>query len=282
MTRFRTAHLSALCMLPLLGAPIADALSAGRCAHEAPKTLALDLDGVKTVAFEIGAQALTLRPAAHSAAAVTSRACASSPAMLQQLSFGQRREGDTLIVSATRNRKLPLMDENDRYAHLVVNASLPADLAIRLRVGAGEASIDGFTSVQAEVGAGKLSVRNTDGPLSVRLGAGDIDAERIGSLQVISLGAGEMTVRDLRGDARIGRIGPGELRIEQATGDVRIEAIGTGGVRARAIDGNITVGRVGAGGLDARDVRGDLTVERVGLGSVDHRNIGGRVRIAND
>jgi DUF4097 and DUF4098 domain-containing protein YvlB len=282
MTRFHAAHRAIACIMLLSSVPMLAASAAERCAHEAPKTLVLDLAGVKTVAFEIGAQSLTLRPATSSAGAISARACASSPAMLKQLSLTQRREGTVLVVSAKRDRTLPLMDENDRYAHLAVNASLPGNLDIRLQAGAGEADIQGFAAVQADVGAGELTVRDVAGTLAVRLGAGDIKADRIGDLRVSALGAGEMTVRNLRGDARIGRVGPGALHIEQATGNLHIDAIGTGGVRAMSIGGNVTVGRVGAGGLDASNVGGDLTVGHVGLGSVDHRNIAGRVRIASD
>ncbi len=281
MTRFNAARRSMLCLLLASGLPVA-AAAAERCAHEAPKTLALDLAGVKTVAFEIGAQALTLRPSTGSAGTISARACASSPAMLEQLSLTQRREGAVLVVSATRERRWPLMDDNHRYAHLAVNATLPASLDIRLQAGAGEADLEGFASVQAEVGAGELTVRNVAGTLAVRLGAGDVRAERIGDLRISTLGAGEMTVRDLRGNARIGKIGTGALRIEQATGDLQIDTIGTGGARAIGIGGNVTVGRVGAGGLEARNVGGDLTVGHVGLGSVDHHDIAGRIRIASD
>jgi hypothetical protein len=166
MTRSRRAALALLaCTLPL------SAFAAERCAHEAPRSLPIDLDGVKTVVFDIGAQTLSVAPAGNGPASVSARACASSPSMLPQLQFTQARQGDKLVVTARRERSTPLWDSNDRYAHLIVNARLPADLMVQVRVGAGEAVVDGFRAVTADVGSGELTARNVRGrstPMSVR------------------------------------------------------------------------------------------------------------------
>ena len=139
MTRSRRAALALLaCTLPL------SAFAAERCAHEAPRTLPIDLDGVKTVVFDIGAQTLSVAPAGTGPASVSARACASSPSLLPQLQFTQARQGDKLVVTASRERSMPLWDNNDRYARLIVDARLPADLMVQVRVGAGEAVVDGF------------------------------------------------------------------------------------------------------------------------------------------
>lgn len=272
----RTALLLLACALPM------SAFAADRCAHEAPRNLPVDLDGVKTVVFDIGAQTLSVTPATRGAASLTARACASSPSMLSQLLFTQTRRGDKLIVTVSRNRSMPLWDSNDRYASLIVNARLPADLMIQVRVGAGDAVVDGFRSVTADVGSGELRARNVQETFYADVGSGEIEAENVGALHVVSVGSGELAARKVRGDAKVGGVRSGELAISDAGGSIRIDAIGSGSASVSEVGGAVRVADIGSGSLRARALRGDLTVAHVGSGSVRHSDVAGRIDVDDD
>lgn len=277
MTRSRRAALALLaCTLPL------SAFAAERCAHEAPRSLPIDLDGVKTVVFDIGAQTLSVAPAGNGPASVSARACASSPSMLPQLQFTQARQGDKLVVTARRERSMPLWDSNDRYAHLIVDARLPADLMIQVRVGAGEAVVDGFRAVTADVGSGELTARNVRETFYADVGSGEIEAENVGALHVVAVGSGELAVRKVRGESKVGNVRSGELEINGTGGGVRIDAIGSGSASVSEVGGAVRVTSVGSGSLRARALRGDLKVDHVGSGSVRHSDVAGRIDVDDD
>lgn len=277
MTRSRRATLALLaCTVPL------SAFAAERCAHEAPRTLPIDLDGVKTVVFDIGAQTLSVTPATKGANSLSARACASSPSMLPQLQFSQARQGDKLVVTASRERSMPLWDSNDRYAHLIVDARLPADLMIQVRVGAGEAVVDGFRTVTADVGSGELIARNVRETLYADVGSGEIEAENVGALHVVAVGSGELAARKVRGASKVGSVRSGELQISGAGGAIHIDAIGSGSASVSDVDGVVRVASIGSGSLRARTLRGDLRVDHVGSGSVRHADVAGRIDVDED
>lgn len=269
----RTALLLLACTLPL------STFAAERCAHEAPRSLPLDLDGVKTVVFDIGAQSLSVASAAGGAASLSARACASSPSMLSQLQFTQARKGDKLVVTAARERSMPPWDSNDRYAHLIVDARLPADLMVQVRVGAGDATVDGFRAVTADVGSGELRVRNVKETFYADVGSGEIEAENVGALHVVTVGSGELAARRVRGESKVGGVRSGELVISDAGGGIRIDSIGSGSASISDVVGAVRVADIGSGSLRARALRSDLRVDHVGSGSVRHSDVAGRIDV---
>lgn len=249
----------ALPLLLLPGLALAD-----NCKHEDTRQLALDLDGVERVQFEVNSHDLRLDGVANDAATpLQIRACASDPDYLPQLVVEAHRTGGTLHVVIERRGKSTGIFFSPTYAYLEVQARLPAGLAYEVEVGSGDAEVAGVASLEIDVGSGDLEASRIAGQVSAEVGSGDLEFDDIGSLDVRSVGSGDLDARRIRGDVRIGSLG---------SGDIELDGVG----------GSVRVGRIGPGDLDVADVRGDLVVERLGSGDVDHSRVQGKASVPKD
>jgi DUF4097 and DUF4098 domain-containing protein YvlB len=251
-----------------------------RCEHSAARDAELSLGGIKTVVFDIGPHTLALKGDKNPSGSIRGKACTSDAKRLTELVVNQQRDGDKLIVRAERNsltRKGSWSGES--YSYLTLAASVPDNLAVQIKIGSGNAVVDGVASLSADVGSGDLEARHVRKSLYADVGSGDIHANDIGTLHVVSLGSGDMSVRDVHGDAWVGEINSGDLSIANVQGNVEIGSIGSGDTILTAIAGNVNLKRIGSGDFDAKGVDGDLSIDHVGSGSVSHRNVKGKVRV---
>jgi DUF4097 and DUF4098 domain-containing protein YvlB len=264
--------LGALLLLPLA----AQASDDGHCKHSQPRKLQLDLSGVKTVVFDIGGNDLDVRASASPGNKVDGRACASSEKELDRLVLTQEKAGDRLLVHARREGNFGGIFLGNHYAYMKLQASVPDSVAVQLKVGSGDASVDGARTASVDTGSGDVRVSRVRGELTAAIGSGDLEAEDIGSLHLRSVGSGDATFRNVRGASKVGSIGSGDLGIRTTGGPVEIGSVGSGDVELANIGGNVTVGSIGSGDLDADGVRGDLSVRSIGSGDIDHRGVTGR------
>lgn len=298
--------MKSLLLASLLVLPLA-AQADERCEHSQPRNLQLDLAGVKTVVFDIGASQLDLRATANASGKVDGRACSSDAKLFERMTLTQEKRGDQLTVRALRNG-----DNNNgssfnfdlfgvsfnRYAYMKLQANVPDHLAVQLKLGSGDAVVAGAQSLDATIGSGDLTVSKIRGPFSGSTGSGDIDASDIGGLDLRAIGSGDVTVRQVRGTARIGRFGSGDIEIRTTRGPVeigaggsgdvkltgigggvRIDAIGSGDIELADIGGDITIGSIGSGDVEVDGARGDLTVRSKGSGDIEHRGVTGRIDV---
>lgn len=247
----------------LLLAPLAGH-AADRCAFEAPRTMSLDLAGVRGVQIQVHSYDLHVTGRADARKLdLHGRACASDRAMLDDLTVTQRREGDQLILELGGGGHMGFHLFGSSYTGLDVTVQLPADLALSVDVGSGDAEVDGVRQLDSHVGSGDLQVRHVAGRFSASVGSGDIKGTDIGSLDVGAVGSGEVTVDGIGGDARVGSIGSGEARLSNVRGNVRVDSIGSGD-------------------LDIDDVAGDLNVGAKGSGDVSYNRVKGKVQVPRD
>ena len=251
-----------LLALPLLLLPAL--ASASDCKHEDIRQLALDLDGISQVRFEVTSHDLRVDGvAADAAAPLRIRACASDADYLPQLVVESNRRGDTLVVRIERKGRSSGVFFSPTYAWLDVEARLPEGLAYDIDLGSGDAEINGVASLSAEVGSGDLDARAIAGTVTARVGSGDIELDDIGRLDLRSVGSGDLDASRVRGDVDVGSIG---------SGDVTLNGVG----------GSVRAGRIGSGDLDVDDVAGDLVVEQLGSGDVDHGRVRGTISVPKD
>ncbi len=247
-----------------------------RCEHAEARDLKLDLAGVRTVVFDIGAQELVLIANKGAAVSVAAKACASNTALMPQLALTQARVGDKLVVRAHRETRLG-WNSDKRYAYLQVRASLPDTLPVQVKVGSGDAVVSGVASLSLDVGSGGAKASGIRGMVHADVGSGDIELDDIGGLTVISIGSGDLVARNVRGASRIGSVGSGDLGISGTEGTVQLGSIGSGDAELSDIGGDIDVDRIGSGDLGVKRTRGHLKVGRIGSGSVNHLAVAGSV-----
>ncbi len=252
-----------LIVATLLFSPLA-AFAAQSCKYEAPRNLQLDLAGVRSVQIDVNSHDLHLTGSDNAKGlTLTGKACASEESALEKLQVTQRREGDQLLLDIGGNGRFGFSLFGNSYANLDVTVQLPANLPITLRVGSGDADVDGVRELQANVGSGDLHVRRVPGKFGVSVGSGDIDATDIGSLNLGSVGSGDFTAENIKGDARIGSIGSGDVTLRKVGGSVHADTLGSGD-------------------LDVSDVAGDLSLGAKGSGDVDHAGVKGKVSVPHD
>ena len=139
----------------LLLAPAIASAADNHCSHSAPRELALDLAGVKTVRVETHQHDVRLRAAPGTRHVLQGRACASKPEWLADLTVTQERQGDTLVVRARREREGGLSNLfGNHYARLELSGTVPDHLPVQLVVGSGDGFLEGAASASADVGSG--------------------------------------------------------------------------------------------------------------------------------
>lgn len=267
--------------LALLALLLPASAFATNCEFNEPRSLALDLEGVRLVRFEVNQNDLRLG-ATTGDASLTARACASDPDYFPQLVLEQRRSGDTLLVRAERRGYATGIFFKPTYAYLEINAQLPAGVDVELDVGSGDAWVSGLKSVRADVGSGDIELRDIAGLVRASVGSGDVTVEGAGELDLRSVGSGDFEASDIRGPARIGSVGSGDLTVAGVKGDVEVDEVGSGDLELSRVAGSVRIGRVNSGDATVRDVGGDLVVRRIGSGDVSHRDVRGRVELPRE
>lgn len=280
----KSLTLAFLLLLPFL----AHADEAKHCEHSRQLELQLDLAGVRTVVFDVGASDLDLRATSDRTHVVNGRACASNVKLLDRINVTQLRQGDRLMVRARRNGEddtgmrfnLDLFGvTHRRYAKLTMRATVPVGLPVELKLGSGDATVARVHSLVATIGSGDLSVSGITGPLRGSTGSGDIQGSDIGALDLSSIGSGDVSIRQVRGPSRIGTFGSGDIEIRQTSGAVDIGSGGSGDITLTDIGGSIAIGSIGSGDVEVDGARGDLTVRAKGSGDIEHRGVSGRIEL---
>lgn len=257
-----------LCLAIVPGTALADK----RCDKSEARDLQLDLDGVRTVRVETAQHTLRLAAAAGGQHRITGRACAPSSEALAALELVQKREGDTLVVSARGPdwKLLGLRPQSDVWMDLT--GTVPDDVLVQLVVGSGDVFLDGGARASADVGSGDARVRDVRGLVTGKVGSGDLEVVRAGALKVLAIGSGDVKASGIRGDVEVGSIGSGDFELEDAGGNVEIGSIGSGDAELERISGTVKVGSIGSGDLEVLGAAA-LQVSRVGSGDVSHRDV---------
>ena len=268
-----------LILATLLLLPLAAQAGDRDCKASQPRNLQLDMAGVKTVMFEIGANDLDVRASDGADNRVEGTACASDAKYLPQLTLVQQKTGDKLTVRAVREGSFNGMFFGSHYAYMTLRAGVPDSVLVQLKVGSGDASIDGARDASADTGSGDVNATRIRGTFTATIGSGDIGASDIGALHLLSIGSGDATIKRVRGASKIGNIGSGDLEISDTGGAIEIGSVGSGDVELRNIGGDVSVGSIGSGDIDARGVRGNLSVRAAGSGDISHSGVTGRITL---
>ena len=263
---------SALLLLPL-SALANDA----PCRFTRTLDLPLQVGDARAVVLEVNQHDLDVR-ADGSAARLGGRACASSEALLAQLSLTQRRQGDKLIVTLRRDTQ-PGINLGQHYAWLDVSGSIPANVPVQLKVGSGDARVSGAASMSIDIGSGDVVASGTRGTLHATVGSGDLEIDGGESVQLLALGSGDAQIRNITRNVEIGTIGSGDVTLSDIGGTLKLDVMGSGELDARTVRGNAEIGVVGSGDVKLRAVSGNVTVRAHGSGDITVEGVGGNLTV---
>ncbi|HEY4291551.1 GIN domain-containing protein [Luteibacter sp.] len=255
----RKLILASLLLLP--AAAMADQV---QCKFHADRNLDLDLRGVHNVRFITNAYDLLVSGGASAGkGTVRGKACASEQETVDNLVVTQQRDGDTLVVELKDQRDHGWFNGwGSHYSDLKVEATIPADIPVKINVGSGDAKVRNVASLDVDVGSGDLEAHDIKGAVRGAVGSGDLKLEDTGEVDIDTVGSGDFGAKRA-GRVRIGTVGSGDATIEDA-------------------QGNVQVGTIGSGDLNVNNVKGDLTVRTVGSGDVHQHGITGKVDVPRD
>ncbi|WP_416204050.1 DUF4097 family beta strand repeat-containing protein [Xanthomonas euvesicatoria] len=250
-----------------------------QCKFSEPRSLDLQLTGVKSVLFEVASNDLHLDASPGGGGKLGGRACAARVELLKSLTVTQKRIGDKLVVSLNDDRRFSF---GNSYSYLDLRGSVPNTMLVQFDVGSGDAQINGAAAVSADVGSGDMTIRHTKGRVTAKVGAGDVELEDLGALRVLAVGSGDLKAREVHGAAEVAKVQSGEIKLHGVAGNIKIGTIGSGDVDIRDVQGNVNVESVASGALNVRKVRGDLSVAHKGSGDIDVSEVSGSTRVPTD
>lgn len=158
-------------------------------------------------------------------------------------------------------------------AGLLIKGPKQRSLGLR-KTGSVEVSVElpAGSQIDAEAGIGALRFSGRLGKCRVKMGAGDVELDQVGHLDLHS-GAGAITVDQISGHAEI-TTGSGRLRVSQidgsaviknSNGDTWVGEI-TGNLRVNAANGAISVGHAAAD-VTASSANGEIRVDDLTRGA---------------
>ncbi|USJ00999.1 DUF2807 domain-containing protein [Xanthomonas prunicola] len=250
-----------------------------QCKFSEPRSLDLQLTGVKSVLFEVASNDLHLDALPSGSRKLSGRACAARAELLKSLTVTQKRVGDKLVVTLNNDRRFSF---GNSYSYLDLRGSVPNTLLVQFDVGSGEAQIKGAAAVSADVGSGDMTIRHTKGRVTAKVGSGDVELEDLGALRVLAVGSGDLKAREVYGAAEVAKVESGEIKLQGVAGNIKFGTIGSGDVEIRDVQGNVNVESIASGTLAVRKVRGDLSVARKGSGDIDVSDVTGSTRVPAD
>lgn len=261
---------------------VAVSLAAGaaeQCRYSAPRNAELDAAGLKQLSVEIGPDDLAIHgePGLEKIV-VNGTACASNQKWLENIKVETARHGDTAsVVADDGDHGIVFSLFGGSYAYLKLDVRVPQALAVKLQEGSGDANASSLASLDATLGSGDLKINGIAGELRLRVGSGDVVAADVGSLNVSSVGSGDVSVDGVRGDARVGGVGSGDLGLRNVTGNVVLGSISSGDAKLSGVGGGIKADSVGSGDLVVRNVKGNVSVGSIASGDVSIEQAGGSV-----
>jgi len=276
----RRMFLSLLFLVPFVSV----ASAADNCKFTVQRDFDVDAAGLKTLALQLASTDVHVEGVAGLARVeVRGRACASQQDWLDKLTVDQQRSGDRLVVTpheehSSNNWSLV----GSSYAWIDLRVRVPAALAIDIRSASGDADVRDVASLAFQSASGDLRVESVAGVLGAEVASGDIEGKDVGSLDLRRTASGDIRLRNVRGDARIGNVGSGDITLNHVDGGVEIGSVGSGDLSVSHVARDLRVDSIGSGDLSVDDVGGDFIVKHRGSGDVHQHGVRGRVDVPKD
>lgn len=169
-------------------------------------------------------------------------------------------------------------------AGLLIKGPRQRSMGLR-RIGSVDVTVElpAGSQIEADAGIGALRFTGQLGKCRVKMGAGDVELEQVGPLD-LQTGAGAITVEHVAGHAEITN-GSGRLRVSQIDGSAVIKNsngetwVGdiTGDLRVNAGNGAISVGHAAAD-VTASSANGEIRVDDLTRGSASLKTGFGEIR----
>jgi hypothetical protein len=233
----------------------------------------IDLKGIKTVEFNLGAEDVVINTENVSKASFniekTYRANEREygEELLEKAEILFERRGDRLVVERKKEKSLGISELTKGYVSIDIEVALPADIALEIDTGSGDVEVaDREAMLIIDTGSGDVETGVAGSGLDVNTGSGDVEVETARHDVRIKTGSGDVLVGGLGGKAFIGT-GSGDVVVRKVAGDVSVDT-GSGDIEISNSVGSVS-GDTGSGdveflhhtgGADISTSSGDITL----------------------
>jgi len=263
----------------LAAAALAPAALRAECKFEQERTGGESAAGVSRLVLVAAAGELEVRGDAKATRVeATGKACASSQALLDQITLKTRREGSTLFVEVIMPKLNDVTLFGSNSASLDLRVTLPTTLPVEAQDSSGDAVLEDLKSIKLLDSSGDLTIRQIAGAVDVRDSSGNISIERTGNVQVED-SSGDIEVEGITGNVEVLVDSSGDIEIEEVSGNVHIAQDSSGGIELANVKGNVAIDADTSGGIAVRNIGGDFTVAADTNGGIRHDNVTGRVSL---
>lgn len=256
------------------------------CAFRADRSLDLDAAGLAMLSLATGAGDLHVEGVPGLARVeLRGKACASSQALLDQIKFDAKRDGNTQQAMTS----LPDTSNNGggwfgggEYAWMDVAVRVPAKLALEARDSSGDAEFEHVASLKLQDSSGDINVRDVTGDVSIEDSSGDIVVEDVvGSVLVPHDSSGDIRIANVRGNAEVKSDSSGDINFRHIEGNARVGDDSSGSIVFRDVGHDAAVDDDSSGDIDADDIGGSFTVGRKSGGdrNIHHSGVKGTVKL---
>ena len=266
-------------------APLASVASAAdNCKFTAQRDFDVDAAGLKTLALQLASTDAHVEGVAGlTKIEVRGRACASQQDWLDKLTVSQQRSGDRLVVTPHEEHDgMNWSISGSNYAWIDLRVRVPAALAIDIQSASGDADVRDVAALDFKSASGDLHVESIAKAFGAEVASGDIEGKDVGSLDLRRTASGDIRLRNVRGDARIGNVGSGDITLEHVDGGVEIGSVGSGDLNVSHVARDVRVNSIGSGDMSVEDVGGDFVVRSRGSGDLHQHGVRGKVDVPKD
>lgn len=247
------------------------------CRYTAQRDFDVDAAGLRNVEFALGSSDVVVEGVRGiDKVEVRGRVCASDQAWLADFDVRQQRSGDRLTITAVEPERRGF---HSGSWGLSLRVRMPEALAVAIHTGSGDADVRSVAALDVDAGSGDLKANHIAGPLGIELGSGDFEGSDFGSIDIRHMASGDVQLRDVHGDLKIGQAASGDIRVSNVNGSVHIGSVGSGDISIRRVDRDISIDSVGSGDVVVDDVGGNFTVRSTGSGDVHHSGVRGTVSV---
>jgi len=263
------------------GAAIAD-----DCAFRADREFTADAAGLAALKLSTGAGDLRIEGVSGlTRIEVHGKACAGTQALLDQIKFDGKREGNAEVIGTV------LPDTNGTgwfggdYAYLDVIVKVPKALALEVRDSSGDVDVNDVGSISLDDSSGDINIHQVQGDVRINDSSGDIIVEEVsGNVLIPHDSSGDIRIARVRGSAEVSEDSSGDIAFEHVDGAAKVGSDSSGSITFRYIGRDASVVEDSSGDIDADAIGGDFSVQRKsgGARNIHSSNVAGKTPLPTD
>jgi hypothetical protein len=248
------------------------------CEHTARRTANQAGPDIQRVVVEARAGDLIVRGGSSGDVTVDGKACASTPALLEDIKVEIRHEGDTVYVRAV----LPDLSGGffgTRYAYLDLSVGVPKTATLKIDDSSGDMHVSDVQRADVHDSSGDQTIERIAGDLEVDDSSGEIKIVDVGGGLRLKDSSGDIDVDKVQGDVTVTVDSSGDLDVRHVTGGVHVLSDSSGDIEIADVKRDVVIDEDSSGGIRVTDVGGNFTVGSDGSGGIRYDRVTGSVRV---